>query len=461
MDPKPYQLDGIDFLASRNVAILGDDAGLGKSMQMIRAAERRGFKRIIVLCPAIGRVSWSIQLREWQTLSPPRPVYFFPDHTGGLLPPGPLVAVVTLDWMQIKSKVRTMLRTLSEADPFDVAFIDEAQYLMTPEASRTQTVYGERLDLVGSALERVPNIWIATATLTPNHAGEAYTHLKALFPDLLRALFKGNIPTHFEFKRRFTNMRPTPFGWQVKGNNADTIPALRDAIRPHFLARRKADVLADLPPIATHLLPVEVKDTAAHAATDSAILAALSGDPDAALDLLNDPHVATRRRGLGMLKAAAIVPWIIDFLLAKDRKLVLFAHHRAVLDTVVSLVSAKMPGLVIARIDGSSSVPDKAAAVQDFQTSLACRLFVGQTIACNTSITLTAASDVLLLEPDWTPVNNYQAISRCHRIGQPSAVNAFFAFAHGTVDEPLVRGLRRKASDFQDLFGVDVGAGTV
>ncbi|GKT33494.1 putative multi-domain containing protein, partial [Aduncisulcus paluster] len=64
---------------------------------------------------------------------------------------------------------------------------------------------------------------------------------------------------------------------------------------------------------------------------------------------------------------------------------------------------------------------------------------------------LTAASDVLLIEPDGSPVHNYQAISRCHRIGQTNGVIAHFAYAHGTIDARISNLLRKRAADMQDL----------
>lgn len=451
--PKPYQVEGIDFLSARSAALLGDDAGLGKSMQMIGAANQVGAARILVICPAIGRVSWALQFAEWDSAR--RPVYQYPDGTAGLIPDGPLALIVTMDWLAGKARGKNALTMLANAQPFDVAFVDEAHFLKTPAANRTRTVYGKRLDRADGVLANVPRVWTASATYTPLHAGEIYTHLRAVLPDVLRGLFKGAVPTHHEFLERFCLLDYTPFGVRVAGNNTKTIPALRDALAPHLILRRKADVLADLAPIQTALLPLEVADKAT---IDSALETACSGGTDdeflAALAVAwADPQHSTRRRVLGVLKADAIAPWINDFLSSdRTRKLVVFAHHRSVIEALADRFAAINPCV----IHGGTSATQDRAAVGAFQTDLARRLFIGQTRAAGTSITLTAADTALILEPDPSPANNYQAISRLHRLGQKGTVLAYFAtVASNSAERRLADILRRRALDNEQLFGTN------
>jgi SNF2 family DNA or RNA helicase len=68
----------LNFLLSG--AILGDDMGLGKSMQSIIAALESGAKKILVVCPSSTKINWErentfcndttiIDGNKWVTLS--------------------------------------------------------------------------------------------------------------------------------------------------------------------------------------------------------------------------------------------------------------------------------------------------------------------------------------------------------------------------------------------------------
>jgi hypothetical protein len=66
-------------------------------------------------------------------------------------------------------------------------------------------------------------------------------------------------------------------------------------------------------------------------------------------------------------------------------------------------------------------------------------------------ITLTAASDVLLIEQDWTPANLDQAEDRAHRMGQKNAVNVTYLIAGGTLDDALYQLIESKRKISADL----------
>lgn len=453
--PKPYQEDGIAFLASRRTALLGDDAGLGKSLQLIRAADQIKADRIIIVCPAIGRVSWRDQLATWQTL--PRLVLRWP-HPSGHIPTGPVALVVTYDWLASTVNRKKFNKSLDKADPFHVLICDECHYLKSPGAKRTQAVYGNRTDGVGGLVQRVPRTWIASGTPMPNHAGELYSHLRALFPDtLVDAL--GQIKIFQAYRDEYCLTDETPFGIRIVGNRRENIPSLKAKLATHVLVRKKTDVLKDLDPIRPVPLPLEVQvttdenDTTLAAQLDAA--EALELDETIALRslALSSDSVSTRRHALGLLKVEPAVKWVQDFLMDQTKKLVIFAHHRDVIEKLAAELAPYNP----VTLTGKTNPEAKARAVVGFQTKAHVRVFIGQTIAAGTSITLTAASDVLLLEPDWTPANNYQAISRCHRIGQQNSVTAWFAFAEGTIDRRISTILRRKAADAAQLFGANAG----
>lgn len=461
---RSYQDAGIAFLRQRRRAILADDAGLGKSRQAILAANAEGYDRVLIICPAIGRVSWLTELRKWDSTQRAICTY----KSRGKIPTGRVALIVTYDAFSNKkslAKLRQALQAVAAfgdaAGRFDLAVLDEAHALKTPSANRTQAIYGRRMDFAGSPLADCHAVWVMSATLTPTDASELYTHIKAVLPEVMADLLSGRPQTATNFTAAFCHTQRTPFGTRVLGNNKKAIPRLRAALKPHILSRRKADVAKDLEPITCLDLPLEVTWTSREERL--AIETYLTGmlpedaneeDDEAYLALLGqslaDPAFSGQRRALGLLKTPPAVEWITDFLDSNPgKKIIVFAHHRDVLERLKTALEKYSPVLIM----GGTAPTKSVEAVERFQGEVDCRVFLGQTMACGTSLTLTAAHYVLVLEPEGSPVYNYQAISRAHRIGQTEPVFAYFASAHGTLDTKNSQMLRRRAQDHMDLHG--------
>lgn len=156
------------------------------------------------------------------------------------------------------------------------------------------------------------------------------------------------------------------------------------------------------------------------------------------------PSVALYRRWLGAVKATAFLPIVEDELkTGAIKKIVIFAHHKQ----VISFLKLKLKAYNPQVIDGSTGAYARTTAVDNFQFNDDARVFIGQTTAAGTGITLTAAHEVVVLEPDWVPANNAQAIMRCHRIGQKYPVRARFVRLADTLDDYISDTLARKTRE--------------
>jgi SWI/SNF-related matrix-associated actin-dependent regulator 1 of chromatin subfamily A len=218
------------------------------------------------------------------------------------------------------------------------------------------------------------------------------------------------------------------------------------------LRRRKDEVLTELPPVVLQDVPLDVSPgTVKFTSAAARALAALCDDA-AMLKLLRnpDPAIAAVRRELGLLKVGPTLAWVRERL-ASSEKLLLFAWHLDVIERLRRGLLEFDPEVVT----GASSPAARALAVQQFQENPGSRVFVGQILAAGTAITLTAASEVAIVEPSWVPGENVQAIARAHRLGQRDSVVASFLFLPGTLDQQIMSVFRRKAGEIGILLGDD------
>ena len=159
-------------------------------------------------------------------------------------------------------------------------------------------------------------------------------------------------------------------------------------------------------------------------------------------------HVAKLRRLTGLAKVASVVELLQDELAGGLNKIVVFAHHREVIQKLADGLSSF--GVVV--LQGSTPPTQRQAAIDGFQNDNSIRVFVGQLTAAGTAITLTAASNVLFAESSWTPSDNAQAAMRVHRIGQRSGVLVRFATLSGSLDEAITETVRRKTAVLAQIF---------
>lgn len=422
VDLFPYQQTGARFLASApsKGRLLADEPGLGKTAQAIAACDelRARDRCVLVICPASVRENWK---REFDRFS-----------TTGIRP-----IVTSYDAAARGALCATMVPA---GDQWDVLILDEAHMLKTAKAKRTQSVFGPE-----GLASLAKHVFLLTGTPTPNHPAELWPALHAVMPDAILGKNGKPLP-YWSFVQKYCRTRDNGFGIQIVGGK--NLAELRERLAPFVLRRKKADVLKDLPPIRFAELPLS---------SDFKMppeIAALIPDVEKALENGVEglkaiaPHVASLRRITGLAKVNPVSEWIKDQLDGGMRKLVVFAHHREVLQALT--VDAARHGFDYACITGDTT--NRQAEVDRFQNIGKCRLFFGQIQAAGTGITLTAASDCVLVESDWTPSSNEQAVMRIHRVGQNSACLVRVATLAGSIDERIQRAVMRKLETIDKLW---------
>jgi SWI/SNF-related matrix-associated actin-dependent regulator 1 of chromatin subfamily A len=437
MELYPYQATTVDLIqVGEDPTYLAYEMGTGKTAIAIETAKRRMADRLLILCPAVGKLTWVKELKRWwpgKAIRIVDSVKDVADDFGG---------VFILSYSLLSTNPE-LAEKIARCPPFDMTVLDEAHALKNPKANRTKRVLGTMRNVLGFVLPM-------SGTPTPNHAGELFPILRTIFPETVRRS-DGRLMKQYEFEDTYCQVVNKWFGGRsvrtiVGSKNIDVLKA---RIGPHFLRKTKKQVLPDLPDMTFDTYPVAAPD----APTWDADWQNMTDDEIEEFFANGGAHVMKMRHEIGLAKVPEAVQVIAETLDNCNRKVLVFAHHQDVVAGLVHGLAAYSP----VQITGATNTTYRQVAIDRFLTDPACRVFVGNITAAGTTITLIGdqneCSDVFFVESDFSPGNNVQAASRIHRIGQKDAVQVWFVTAHGTYDDRIQEIIARKTRDFHQLFG--------
>lgn len=121
---------------------------------------------------------------------------------------------------------------------------------------------------------------------------------------------------------------------------------------------------------------------------------------------------------------------------AKPEKTIIFSQFTSLLDILEIPLMAE--GFTYARYDGSMSANQRNDAVIEFTETEQTTIMLISLKAGNAGLNLTAASQVIILDPFWNPYIEEQAVDRAHRIGQRRPVEVHRILIADTVEDRIL-----------------------
>jgi chromodomain-helicase-DNA-binding protein 4 len=452
-----YQIEGLNWLyyqwhEQRN-GILADEMGLGKTIQVIAfmatmVQEHNCFPFLIIV-PNSTAANWRREIKQW--IPSLRVVAYFGSaqaremaYKYEMYPEGTKELrchiVVTSYEAAADDSCKRMFRSVSWAG----LIVDEGQRLKN-DKSQLYTALSS---------VRAPFRLLMTGTPLQNNARELFNLLHFLDDKIDAA----------ELEEKYAEM------------TSENVKELHDQIRPFILRRTKAQVLTFLPPLGQVILPISMSHL-----QKQLYKSILSKRPELLKALFtSDNSLKQQERAnlsniLMQLRKCLCHPFAYSREIEERTDVAAVSHrnlveasaklsllelllpklkergHRVLIFSqfldMLNIVEDFLDGMEMAyqRLDGQMGSLEKQKRIDQFNApDSPLFAFLLSTRAGGVGINLATADTVIILDPDWNPHQDLQAIARAHRIGQKKKVLCFQLMTRASVEEKIIQMGRKK-----------------
>ncbi|KAJ8107042.1 hypothetical protein OPT61_g9136 [Boeremia exigua] len=452
-----YQMEGINWLYyqwyNQKNGILADEMGLGKTIQVIgfmaTLVQEHNCYPFIIVVPNSTCANWRREIKQWAPAL--RVVAYFGSSKARemaykyeMYPEGAkdlrCHVVVTSYETASDDSSRRFLRGVNWAG------------LITDEGQRLKNDKSQLYTALSAV--KAPFRLLMTGTPLQNNARELFNLLQFL-DDTINAA---------ELEEKYAEM------------TSENIKELHEQIRPFILRRTKAQVLTFLPPLGQIILPISMSHL-----QKQVYKSILSKSPELLKALFtSDKTLKQQERAnlsniLMQLRKCLCHPFVYsreieertDIAATSHRNLVEASAKLRLLETLLpklqerghrvlifsqfldmlSIIEDFLDGMQMAyqRLDGTMGSLEKQKRIDQFNApDSPLFAFLLSTRAGGVGINLATADTVIILDPDFNPHQDLQAIARAHRIGQKNKVLCFQLLTRASVEEKIVQMGRKK-----------------
>jgi SNF2 family DNA or RNA helicase len=454
---RAFQRAGVDFMAKSGSCLLGDDTGLGKTIQILDLLQWIKGLPALIICPKSLKVNWTREAETWLPLATPYIIH------GGVVQrhkqlveastdPNALV-MVSYDTLRSHSRLAPYgsirLRRCRECGgvgehevpasrcevhpgelnwiKFKTVVLDEAHRIKDPASKQTRAAWA-----VGH-MNHVERRFALTGTPIGDAVDDLWPILHFLEPE--------EYPVRSTFVDRYAlTSWGTYGGVEISGLNPDTKKEFYDVVEPRFRRMPKALVLNQLPPVVRSRRYVELSPKQRKAYNDIAygrengyalvtklpdgnILVA-PNDLEAQLRLMQFSSATMKQVGIDektgkpkfeMCEPSSKIDALEEFIGEYgNRQLAICAEHRQ----LVNLAAHRLNKIGIKYslvVGGQRDFERDSALRQAVKGDVQVLLFTIR--AGGEGLTMTFTDTLAFLQRSWSMLSNLQTEGRINRIG--------------------------------------------
>lgn len=430
-EPLPHQIEAFNFGLQKDMILIGDEQGLGKTKESIDicVARKHELVKTLIVCGVNSvKYNWekeiqihskesscmidgktmdlrASQLYEW---------YKSPHYFG-------IINIESLRKEQIQDTLYDGIRE-GYIGAIIVDEIHKAKNGSSQQGKALRTLKTPiRIGLSGTPMNKAEDLWNILTWLGVEKR------------------------SFYSFKNTYCIMGGYG-GYKVVGHK--NLESLNAELSSVMLRRRKDEVL-DLPPKvhSTEYVELTSKQQLIYRDIKNGIIA----DLENILLSVNPLSCTLRLRQLtgGLFteenpKLERLEDMLSEEIIPNGYKAIIFSQWSKITEVYYKALQRYNP----IYITGDVSPEERLKKVERFQTDPSCKLAIGTIDAMGTGLTLNKASYVFFIDKKWNSGDNAQAEDRAHRIGTAGTVNVISLVAKGTVDE----GIEEYLIDNKDLF---------
>ncbi len=441
LEPYDYQKQGIAYALQHKRCILGDQPGLGKTLQAIGTVTIAKSYPCLVVCPASLKINWQREFHKFAgkqalILDDRNKSTWQRFYETGCCD----IFIVNYESLKkffvrgIKDTARFTMKSIDfdpRIDLFKSVIYDESHKLKSSKTQQSKFCEG-----IAKGKDFVLEL---TGTPVVNDNTDLIQQLR-----IMERLEDFGGYTHFVEKycsgpKKASNMKELNWRlWQTC-----------------FFRREKSKVLTQLPDKTRQYLTLDITTRSEYQKAEADLINYLRNFKNA-----DDERIARAMRGevmvkMGILKAISArgkIKAAADFIhdvIDGGEKLIVFAF----LKEVVMELKKLFPDAVT--VTGDDNMVQKQRSVDAFQNDPKCRLIILNYKSGGTGLTLTASSRVAFVEFPWTFSDCEQAEDRAHRNGQKNNVNCYYFLGKDTIDEYMYQVIQTKKDIANGVTGTD------
>lgn len=457
-----YQVQGILHLRIMKRFLLGDDTGLGKTLQSIAALcyiwETEPDRKAIIMTTKSATRQWVDEFTKFTTGVKVLICKGTPDQR----------RVARKQFLDATGPTVMVMGYRSAVGDFTEMQGWKGHILITDEATAYKNPKTQVHQVCRHLGEQADRVWALTATMIKNHLMEGFGIFSVIIPGLF-----GLTEKQFMLYYALTQKQQIGVGRYIDvivGYLPAKIREFRQVIDPYFIGRPKHEVAIELPTLTSRTMEVELTED-----QETKYEEALDGMLEMVKDGASTVQEVTKLTAisycqeivghLGMIgiedsespKVDALIDMVTEGDFADDKVIVFSRFEKMVSHIMTRLKKEKIAAV---RVTGKENEDQRRAAMKAFQDPNSDVRVICITTAGSEAINLQAAKALVCMDTPWSAGDFLQLLGRMIRIGSEHdkcyvvhMVGRRSGSKKETIDHRIMEVLGKKMSLIEAVLG--------